>query len=298
MTAQHSTLKAIALMLAAMAILPIIDVFAKFLGQQNLPVVQMVWASFFFGAIFTLPFAFKIAGPQIFRPSHPLHQSGRAAFLILGTICFFWSLKYLPIADTLAIYFVQPILVTALSPFLLGEKVGIRRWFTVVLGFIGVLIIIRPGLKELNPGVILAFGAGLNSASYILLTRRMTGSVNAMVTSFQTCFIGAIPLTLALPFIWAGVDTKQFAMLLGIGLIAILGHYMITRAYDMAEASLLSPLGYTEMINAVVCGYIFFGDFPDNYTFFGVTILIGCAIYISIRERQTQTASSALASNL
>jgi drug/metabolite transporter (DMT)-like permease len=281
-----STLKAIALMLAAMAILPIIDVFAKFLGQQNIPVVQMVWARFFFGAIFTLPFALKLGGPQIFRPSHPAHQSSRAAFLILGTICFFWSLKYLPIADTLAIYFVQPILITALSPFLLGEKVGIRRWTTVALGFIGVLIIIRPGFKELNLGVFLAFGAGLCSASYILLTRRMTGSVNAMITSFQTCFIGAIPLTLALPFVWARVDIPQFAMLIGVGFIAILGHYMITRAYDLAEASLLSPLGYTEMINAVVCGYVFFGDFPDRYTFLGVSILMGCAFNISMRERR------------
>jgi drug/metabolite transporter (DMT)-like permease len=281
-----STLKAIALMLAAMAILPIIDVFAKFLGQQNIHVVQMVWARFFFGAIFTLPFALKVGGPQIFRPSHPVHQSCRAAFLILGTICFFWSLKYLPIADTLAIYFVQPVLITALSPFLLGEKVGIRRWTTVALGFIGVLIIIRPGFKELNLGVFLAFGAGLCSASYILLTRRMTGSVNAMITSFQTCFIGAIPLTLTLPFVWAQVDVPQFAMLIGIGFIAILGHYMITRAYDLAEASLLSPLGYTEMINAVVCGYLFFGDFPDRYTFLGVAILMGCAFYISMRERR------------
>jgi drug/metabolite transporter (DMT)-like permease len=286
MTSQHTTLKAIALMLAAMAILPMIDVFAKFLGQQNIHVVQMVWARFFFGAIFTLPFALKVGGPQIFRPSHPVHQSARAAFLILGTICFFWSLKYLPIADTLAIYFVQPILVTALSPFLLGENVGIRRWITVALGFIGVLIIIRPGLKELNPGVFLAFGAGLCSASYLLLTRRMKGSVNAMVTSFQTSFIGAIPLTLALPFLWSNVSTAQFAMLIGIGFIAILGHYMITRAYDLAEASLLSPLGYTEMINAVVCGYVFFSDFPDAWTFVGVSILMGCAFYISLRERR------------
>jgi drug/metabolite transporter (DMT)-like permease len=272
-------------MLAAMAVIPFIDVFAKFLGQQGVPVLQMVWARFFFGTLFTLPFALKIGGLKILNPSHPFHQSTRAALLICGTICFFWALKYLPLADTLAIYFVQPILVTALSPFLLGEKVGFRRWITVALGFIGVLIITRPGINELNLGVFLAFGAGLSSASYLLLTRRMTGSVNAMVTSFQTCFIGAIPLTLILPFVWTQINATQFALLVGIGMIAILGHYMITRAYDLAEASLLSPLGYTEMINAVVCGYIFFGDFPDRYIFLGVTILMGCALYISMQER-------------
>jgi drug/metabolite transporter (DMT)-like permease len=176
-------------------------------------------------------------------------------------------------------------LVTALSPFLLGEKVGPRRWAMVALGFIGVLIIIRPGFKELNPGVLLAFSAGLCSAFYLILTRKMTGEVNAMVTSFQTSFIGAIPLAAALPFIWVSLDLVQWAMLFGLGFFAILGHYFVARAYDMAEASLLSPISYTEMINAVICGYIFFGDFPDLWTFVGVAILMGCAFYISMRER-------------
>jgi drug/metabolite transporter (DMT)-like permease len=291
-TPQPNTLKAVAMMLVAMAVLPLIDVFAKFLGQQNVPIVQLVWARFFFGALFTLPFAWRVKSESIFRPSLPWHQSARAALLILGTGFFFWSLQYLPIADTLAIYFIQPILVTALSPFLLGEKVGARRWSMVVLGFVGVLIIIRPGFKEFNLGVILALGAGLCSAAYLIITRRMTGSVNAMVTSFQTSWLGAIPLTLALPFVWYSPELTQWLMLLGIGFFAIVGHYLIVRAYDYAEASLMSPLSYTEMINAVFCGWLFFDDFPDRYTFLGVSILIGSAIYISMRER---TKAKALA---
>jgi drug/metabolite transporter (DMT)-like permease len=273
-------------MLTAMAILPLIDVFAKFLSQQGVAIFQLVWARFFFGSLLTLPFAVQVGGAKIFQPSHPQMQFWRATLLILGTAFFFLGLKYLPIADTLAIYFIQPILVTALSPFLLGEKVGMQRWTMVVLGFIGVLIIIRPGFKELNPGVFFALSSGLCSAFYLMLTRKLTGSVNAMVTSFQTSLIGAIPLTLALPFFWSDVSATQWAMMFGLGLSAIVGHYLVAKAYDLAEASLLSPFSYTEMINAVFLGWLFFGDFPDFWTFVGVGILIGCALYISVRERQ------------
>lgn len=279
-------------MLAAMAVLPLIDVFAKFLGQQGVPVIQLVWARFFFGALLTLPFALQVEGPRLFIPSHPWMQFARATLLILGTAFFFWALKYLPIADTLAIYFIQPILVTALSPFLLGEKVGPRRWAMVALGFIGVLIIIRPGFKDLNPGVFLAFSAGLCSAFYLILTRKMTGAVSPMVTSFQTSFIGAIGLTVALPFVFVSLNSIQWSMMFGLGFCAILGHYLVAKAYDLAEASMLSPISYTEMINAVICGLIFFGDFLDTWTFVGVGILMSCALYISVRERQLNIGQS------
>ncbi len=282
----QNTVLAVGLMLAAMAIVPLIDVFAKYLAEDGVPILQLVWGRFAFGMLFTLPFAMCIGGSGVFRPSLPHLQAGRAFFLLLGTLFFFWALKFLPIADTLAIYFVQPILVTALSPIILRENVGIRRWATVVAGFIGVLIIIRPGFTEFNLGSLLALGAGTASACYILLTRHMTGSVNPMVTTFQTSLLGTLALTAALPFVWSPIDAGQWAMLAGLGLFAIIGHYFITRAYDLGEASLLSPLAYTEMVTSVLCGWYFFGDFPDNYTFAGVSILIACAIYISVRERK------------
>jgi drug/metabolite transporter (DMT)-like permease len=285
-------------MVFAMAVIPMIDVFAKFLGQQGLPIPQLVWARFLFGALFTLPFAWRVDRAKIFRPTHPAHQTARAALLILGTCFFFWALKYLPIADTLSIYFIQPILVTALSPLILKEHVGPHRWACVALGFVGVVIIIRPGFQEFNIGMVLALCAGLCSAFYLMLTRSLTGSVNAMVTTFQTSAIGAIALTLAVPFMWTEPSLNQWLMLVGIGFFAIVGHYFITRAYDMGEASLISPLGYLEMVTAVLLGWYFFDNFPDGWTFLGVAILICCAIYISVRERLRQPASSGLASEL
>lgn len=276
----------IVLILSAMAILPGIDVIAKMLGQQGMPITQIVWARMFFGAALTLPFALRRAGARVLLPQRPVFHMVRAGFLMLATFCFFSSLKFLPIADALAIFFVQPLVLTALSPFLLGEKVGARRWAAVAVGFVGTLIIIRPGLGGINPGSLLALGAGTSLALYFLMTRRIAGSAPALVTTFHTMLIGTVVASGLAATVWVWPDDGQWLLFVALGLIAALGHYLITRAYDFAEASLLAPLAYTEMITSVALGWWFFGDFPDFWTFVGVAILISCAIYISVRERR------------
>lgn len=280
----------IGLMMSAMALLPFLDVIAKYLGQQGVPVLQIVWARLFFGAIFTAPFALKLAGPKGLFPNMPLMHMIRAAFMIAATGFFFAALHYQSIADTLAIFFVQPLVVTLLSPLVLGERVGVRRWVAVLIGFIGTLIIIRPGFQELNPGVFLALGSGTSLAIYLLLTRKIAGSAPAMVTSFYTALCGAIIISVIALFVWQPPTASQWAFFVLLSLIANTGHYLIIRSYDNAEASLLAPLAYTEMVMATLAGWYFFGDFPDIWTFAGVGILIACAIYISWRERKRDVA--------
>ncbi len=275
----------VALMIAAMMLLPFLDVVAKFLGQQGMPVMQIVWARMAFGALLTLPFVLRHGGPAAIRPDRPWYHGLRAVLLIAATFLFFSALKYLPIADALAIFFVQPLILTAISPFVLGEKVGPRRWAAVCVGFIGTLIIIRPGFAELNPGTLMALGAGASLACYFAMTRRIAGRAPAMVTTFHTSLIGTLLTTALIIAPWQAPNPAQWAMLFLIGVIATAGHYCIVRAYDHAEASLLAPLAYTEMIMATLVGWWFFGDLPDGYTLVGVSILIACAIYISIRER-------------
>lgn len=286
-----NALKGIAHILLAMAVLPLIDVCAKYLGQLGIPVAQMVWARFLFGAVFTLPLALRAAGTEALRPVNPLFNSLRALFLILGTACFFTALKFLPIADTLAIYFVQPMLITALSPLVLKEKVDLRRWIIVFFGFMGVVIIIRPGLQAFNWGVVFALLAGLCSACYFLVTRFLAGRAPAMVTTFQTSAVGALPLSALMFWQWQPANAHVWLLMVLLGVIAITGHALITRAYDFAEASLLSPFNYSEMIVAVAAGWYFFNDFPDAFTFLGVAILISCALYISASERQKAKAA-------
>ena len=284
-TIRNHPLAGIALMLAAMAILPFLDVVAKFLGEQGVPVMEVVWARMTFGCLLTLPFALLQGGARSLVPAMPVVHGFRAAFLIGATGFFFWALHYLPIADTLAIFFVQPLVVTMLSPVVLGEKVGVQRWTAVVIGFIGTLIIIRPGFQELNPGVPMALASGTSLAIYMLMTRKIAGSAGAMVTTFHTNLAGAVLTSLVVIFVWEPPSMAQWGLFVLLAFIAGLGHYLIVRAYDYSEASLLAPLAYTEMIAAVAAGWWFFGDFPDLWTFVGVGILIACAIFISIRER-------------
>lgn len=274
------------LMLTAMAILPFIDVLAKFLGQQGVPILIVVWARALFGALMTLPFALNVEGTRAFRPARPLHHLARAALLFTSTWLFFQSLKHLPIADALAIFFVNPLVITMLSAFILKEKVGPRRWAAVAVGFVGTMIIIRPGMVALNPGTLYALGAGATLGAYFVMTRAMAGGADAMVLTFQTSAIGAALMTLALPWIWQSPTGAQWLMLIAVGVIATLGHVFITRAYEQAEASLLAPLAFTEIIMATLLGWWFFDDLPDAWTVLGVVILITSAVYISYRERK------------
>ncbi|MGE3877244.1 MAG: DMT family transporter [Parvibaculaceae bacterium] len=282
----HSPVTGILFLLCAMAVLPFLDVVAKFLGRQEVPVVEIVWARLFFGVLLTLPFVLHGRDARVFIPTTPLIQTIRCFFNIAATACFFWSLKYLPIADTLAIFFVQPLIVTLLSPLILREHVGIRRWSAVFIGFIGTLIIIRPGFQAINPGVLFALGAGSLSALYLILTRMIAGKADPIVTTFHTNFVSVIMVSAILPFFWEMPSLEQWGLFVLLAICGTTGHFMIVLAYRHAEASLLAPLAYTEMIMATAAGWWFFGDFPDRWTFVGVGVLIACAIYISYRERK------------
>lgn len=272
-------------MLSAMALLPFLDVVAKHLGRQGVPVMQIVWARLFFGALMTLPFALRIGGIRGLVPNLPAMHALRASLIIAATAFFFAALHYLSIAETLAIFFVQPLIVTILSPVILGEHVGIRRWAAVTVGFIGTLIIIRPGFQDFSPGMFLALCSGTSLAIYLLLTRKIAGSAPAILTTFYTSLTGALVMSVIVLFYWIPPTPSQWGFFVLLSLIANFGHYLIVKAYDHAEASLLAPLAYTEMIMATFAGWYFFGDFPDGWTFVGVGVLISSAVYISMRER-------------
>ena len=290
---KQNTPKGVALLLAAMVVLPFLDVCAKFLGGQGMPIAQIVWARMAFGLLFTAPLLVSKEGTAALVPQRvPLHIL-RALLLMGATFSFFYALTFQGIAETLAVFFVQPLVVTILSPLVLGEHVGIRRWLAVLVGFVGTLIIIRPGLVAINPGSLLGFAAGTSLACYMLLTRRIAGQASALATTYNTTVMGTLIATAAVIFVWQQPTPSQWLLMILLAGIAAGGHYLIVRAYDYAEASLLAPLAYTEMIMAVALGWFFFGDFPDFWTFVGVAILIASAIYISYRERRTKVAEVA-----
>ncbi|CAN5529617.1 DMT family transporter [soil metagenome] len=286
---KQNTLVGIGLMLAAVGILPFLDVVAKFLGHQNVPVVQTVWARLMFSTLITIPFLLNGRTWRVMIPDQPWVQSLRGFLTVISTAFFFWALAYLPIADTLAIFFVQPLIVTALSPILLGEHVGLRRWLAVLTGFVGTLVIIRPGFAEINLGVVLALLSGAVTAFNMLLTRMVARRADPIANMFYASFSGMIFTTIAVPFYWQPPTQDQWQLFALLAVIGSIGHYLIITAYRHAEASLLAPLAYTEMIMAIAAGWWFFGDFPDEWTFLGLAILISSAIYISWRERSTKS---------
>ncbi len=283
--AKNKPLVGITAMVCAMLLFPFLDAVAKYLGNEGIPVPEIVWARQFFGALFLIPLLIKREGVQALRPRDQTLNLARSVLILAATAMFFGALRYQGIAETLAIYFVQPLVITVLAPFLLGEHVGIRRWIAVLIGFSGVLIIIRPGFQEFNMGVLLAFGSGVCSALSLLLTRFLAGSSSALATTFYNSLFGAAIASVVVIYFWKPPDQHQIMMFLLLALIGTTGNYLTVLACEYAEVSLLAPFGYAEMINAVFAGWYFFGDFPDRWTFVGVAILVACAIYISNRER-------------
>lgn len=280
--------RGILLMVAAMMIVPFMDAIAKYLAADY-PVTQIVWARFFFHFAIMAPIVLYRYGAGTLRPRQPGLQVVRGGFLLMATILFFTAIAVMPIADALALLFISPMVVTALSPMLLGEQVGIRRWTAVIVGFLGALIILRPGLGATQAGSFLAIGAGCAFAFYTLATRRLSGSAPPLVTLVYTAVLGAAVMSIAVIPVWVAPPPGDLALMAGIGAIAAGGHFLLIRAFDFAPASLLAPYSYSEIVMATAVGWFIFNDFPDGWTWAGIAVIVGSGIYISWRERQKKS---------
>lgn len=281
-------LSAIALLLGAISILPVMDAAGKHLSL-TLPVLMSVWARFSFQSLLITPLVLHQYGWRVFLHANAPMQITRSLCLVASSACFFSGMRYLPLADTLAIFFISPILVTALSPLVLGEKARASRWLAVIGGFVGVLVIIRPGFSEVNLGTLFGLSSGFLYACFVLLTRRLRG-LPVMVTTMWNTLPGAIALAIAAPFYWKAPELGQWPLLLLIGVISVTAHFMLMHAFERAEASLLAPFAYAEIISGTIVGYLWFGDLPDHYTFLGAGILIASGIYISWSETRRDPA--------
>ncbi len=278
-------LTGILLAVSAMLIIPFNDGIAKVLTARY-PVAEIVWGRYVFHFLLLLPLILWKHGPRSLLPARAWLHMLRGAFTVSATFFFFWALKTLPMADTLALMFSYPFLITALSPWLLGEKVGPRRWAAVTLGMLGATIIIRPGTDVFQWSSLLGIAAALCMASYWIVTRRVSGSAPPLVGAAFAALTGIVAMPILLPAGWVMPNATDLLLMAAMGAIGATFHFLVVKALDFAPASVLAPLGYCEMINATLIGYLVFGDFPDALTWVGIAVVIAAGIYISVRERQ------------
>ena len=276
-------MKAITFNLLACVMLHIMDGFAKYLSA-DLPVLQITWARYFFTVAFTLPIMFFFFRKNLVWTDKPKLQFIRGLILLTANICFFYAISVISLAKALTLAFVAPLIVTAFSPIFLGEKVGFRRWSAVIIGFIGSLVVIRPGIVEINFASIAALGTGIMYGFYLIITRKLSTSDNPLLTLLLTGIVGAIIVSTIMPFVWVTPTLNQWSMMAAIGLFACIGHLFLILSLEYADASKLAPFSYFEIITNIIIGYYFFSDFPDNWTFLGLFIIILSGIYISRRE--------------
>ena len=276
-------MKAITFNLLAWVMLPIMDGFAKYLSS-DLPVLQITWARYFFTVAFTFPIMFFFYRNQLKWSEKPKLQFLRGLILLTANICFFYSISVISLAKALTLAFVAPLIVTAFSPIFLSEKVGLRRWLAVIIGFIGSLVEIRPGFVEINLASLAALGTGVMYGFYLIITRKLSTSDNPLLTLLLTGVVGAIIISIVMPFVWVKPNLNQWSMMAAIGIFACVGHLFLILSLKYADASKLAPFSYFEIITNIIIGYYFFSDFPDNWTFLGLFIIVMSGIYISRRE--------------
>ena len=276
-------MKAITFNLLAWVMLPIMDGFAKYLSS-DLPVLQITWARYFFTVAFTLPIMFFFFRKNLVWTDKPKLQLIRGLILLTANISFFYSISIISLAKALTLAFIAPLIVTAFSPIFLGEKVGFRRWSAVIIGFIGSMVVIRPGFVEINLASLAALGTGVMYGFYLIITRKLSSSDNPLLTLLLTGVVGAIIISFVMPFVWIKPTLNQWSMMAAIGIFACIGHLFIILSLKYADASKLAPFSYFEIVTNIIIGYYFFSDFPDKWTFLGLFIIILSGIYISRRE--------------
>ena len=277
--------RGIACVLVAWLLFACMDAGSKQLAEDY-SIVQILWLRFLSLAVIAAWLVRRQGGTTAFRTHHFWLQGARSLLLVVEIGLFIWTITVLPLANAHAILAVTPLLVTALSVPLLGERVGIRRWSAIGVAFIGMLVILRPGLGVMHPMALVALLCAAMFALYQILTRVVSRADPPLTTLFYTALVGAAGLTVVGPFHWTAPDAAGWALF---GLVAGLGasgHFLLIKALQLAPASSLQPYSYTILIWATAVGFVVFGNLPDLATVAGALIIAASGIYTFARERK------------
>lgn len=277
-------------MCGAVATFSCLDTTGKYLLHHMHP-LQVVWVRYTGAFLLALLFLNPVTRPGMLVTRRPWLQVGRSALLLLSTALNFFALQFLQLDEALSILFSTPFIVAVLCGPLLGEWVGWRRWIAIGVGFLGVLLVARPGFGGLHPAALLSLGSAVCYSLYSISTRVLARSDSSETTLFYSNLVGALAMLPIVPFVWS-MPSSWFIILLMvvIGAFGSFGHYLLIRGHRLAPASVLAPFIYTQLVWTTALGFLVFGDVPHRWTIVGGLIVVGSGLYLLYRERKVGTA--------
>lgn len=302
-TPQRPILGIVLLILSTWA-LSSLDASGKWIMAAGLPLLVMCWARYIIHWILVAAVIIPLRGLSVFRAYRPRDQILRGFIMLFATLSFFSALRYLPQAEATAINFLSPLLVLSVAPWVLKEPPRISRWVAAGVGFLGVLLIIRPSAGLHPLGVMFGLITALLFATQFIVTRRLA-SEDAFTTLIWSGSVGTVLTSLLMPFIlpeiWPIFSTfgpKEWAILAATGVFGALGHLLQIQAYQRAPASLLAPFVYTQIISAAGLGWLIWGQFPDAISWLGITIVCSSGAVVGYMEWRQQQKTRQEAANL
>ncbi len=282
---RRDSLRGIALMAAGMFLFSGVDTMAKLLTETLHP-VQIVWCRQI-GLLLGVLVLIGVRGRGVLRSSRPWLQTGRGVLAACSATLFIAGVGYVPLADAVAITFVAPFLVTVMGAAILGETVGLRRWVAVAVGFLGALIVIRPGMGVVHPAAGLILLAAAAFALRQVLSRILAGGDGAGTTVAYTALASCAVLTIPLPFYWqTPVSGAVIGLLAAMAVVAAAAETLVIMALDAAEAVVIAPVHYTLIVWGTVYGFAVFGQLPDGWTLLGAAVIVASGLYTLDRDRR------------
>jgi drug/metabolite transporter (DMT)-like permease len=252
---------------------------------DDLPVPLIIWFRYLGLFAIVVPWALLRYGRSAVVPARPWLHVLRGGLIVVSSLSFLAAVSGMPLADTMALVFVYPFIITALAPFLLREHVRRSMWIAVLTGFFGVLIVMRPGFAEVDGYALLALLTGATFALVLLVTRMLAVASPPTVTATWTASIGILVLSLALPYIWVTPNMEQMIVLAALSILAATSQLMTMHAFSKAGAAVLAPFGYSEIVTATIVGLVMFGNLPDPVTWAGIVVIVGSGVFIAIAGR-------------
>lgn len=283
----------IAILVVAQLFFAVLDTSAKYMAVSGIPTFEIVFVRYGVHVALMLALFVPVQGLALFRTGSWMLEIVRGLCLLAVTFTNFFAMQFLPLTVTGALLFTMPLMITMLSGPLLGETVGWRRWLAVLVGFFGILVIVRPGTEAFHPASLLCLLGAMFGAFYSILTRKLAGIDSA---STQTIYAGIVSLICVTPFAFEGwvwpSDASTWIAFLGAGAAGLLAHQLMTVAHRFATPSVLAPFTYLELLYLAMASWIVFAEPPDAWFYAGAPLIIGSGLFIWLRERQTQRDTS------